>query len=67
MFVCMWVCDLPFMYHSLHNVSTTKAKTAMSAKMTDCAAPRVQLDTHEHCMNADLIQSYTNNVVLAVY
>lgn len=27
----------------------------------------VQLDTHERCMSADLIQSYANNVGLAVY
>lgn len=26
----------------------------------------VQLDTHEHCMNTDLILSYVNNVGLAV-
>lgn len=38
----------------------------MSTKMTYCDAPRVQLDTHEHCMNTGLIQSYANNVGLAV-
>lgn len=57
----MWVYDLPFIYHSLLSVSTTKAQTAMITKMT------VHLDPHEHCMSVDFIQSNANNMGLAVY
>lgn len=59
----MEACDLPLIHHSFGNVSTTKAQTAIFTKKTYFA---VQLDTHEHCMNTDLILSYVNNVGLAV-